>query len=209
MIITYDIQRLIGLNILIITTSLSVIILSNIGLVYAVEFKNYTSEQFKIQFQYPSDWSVDEKMSRFDEGADLQISPSSPGTFITIMYIEDGTELEDVKAATYESLKQSINDYKYEFKVIERPSFLEIDNQSAGTFIYSMKDKYEDYAILWGIQHWDIYAGDHGYLILYMTRASSFDNPENVEIRNKFINSIEFLGDISLIESSNTPSRFG
>lgn len=177
---------------------------------YAVEYSNYTSEQYKIKFQYPSNWNIDEKTSRFEEGSELKISSPILGEGnIFIVYAETLLELggTDVSSATYNTLKLTIDDYKYEYKIIEKPSFFKIDNFDVGTFVYSWKDKYSDYPTLWGTQDWIIPVGNHGYLISYANLASSFDDPQNTEIRNTFIDSIEFLGNVSAIDS-NKPSRF-
>lgn len=50
--------------------------------------------------------------------------------------------------------KNSISgDYSYEHRVIEQRTFLTIDGQKAGTFVYTFKDKYEDNAWTWGISN--------------------------------------------------------
>lgn len=55
------------------------------------------------------------------------------------------------------------------------------------------QDKYEDYAIKWARQYWLLFINDQGYLIAYSSSADTFDKPENIEIRDKFINSIKFI----------------
>ncbi|RPJ32455.1 MAG: hypothetical protein EHM25_00810 [Nitrosopumilales archaeon] len=41
---------------------------------FALQFTDYTSEKYQIQFQYPSDWLIKEKANRSDEGAEIDIS---------------------------------------------------------------------------------------------------------------------------------------
>jgi len=176
-----------------------------------ITYSNFTSEQYKIKFQYPSDWTVDEKTSRFDEGTSIKLSSPSLGAGdFFIQYANDlltGFGNTDLKAAVYETLKDAISDYKYKYSIIEKPYFIKIGDKDAGTFVYSWKDKYEDYATLWGTQMWIVFVGENGYLINFMQPASSFDNADSTEIRDRLINSIEFLDKDN---TTNTQlSRFG
>jgi hypothetical protein len=72
--------------------------------------------------------------------------------------------------------------------------------------LFTSKDKYEDNAWTWGAQHWVVYVGDHAYLISFNERTDLFDSPENTEIRDHFIKSINFLGNTT---ASNVTNRFG
>lgn len=85
-----------------------------------------------------------------------------------------------------------------EYKFIEKPSFFRIDNFDASTFIYSWKvfnvqNKILEKPELWASHDWVFSVEKHGYYIDYMNQAKSFDDPKEKEIRNKFIDSIEFL----------------
>ena len=168
---------------------------------------NYSSDLYQIQFHYPSDWQVHEKTGRFDEGSDLEIkNPALGGGFILVQYGDDPTVdfgSRDFTTALYDMFKSSISgDYSYEYRVIEQPTFLTIDGQNAGTFLYTFKDKYEDNAWTWGSQVWLVYVGDHAYMISFTERTDDFDSPENIQIRDQFIKSINFLGNTT---STNTP----
>jgi hypothetical protein len=160
---------------------------------------NYSSDQYKIRFHYPSNWQVHEKTGRFDEGTDLEIkNPALGRGFILVQYGDDPTVdfgSRDITTAVYDVFKNSISgDYSYEYRVIEQPKFLTIDGQKAGTFLYTFKDKYEDNAWTWGSQIWLVYVGDHAYEISFTERTDEFDSPENIQIRDQFIKSINFLG---------------
>jgi hypothetical protein len=174
------------------------------------QYSNYTSDPYQIQFSYPSDWQVDEKTGRFDEGSDLKIiDPVSFRPFILIQHSNDPiTDFgsKDVRSATFETFKTALTgDYKNDHKVIEQPSFLTLDGQKAGTFLYTSKDKYDDNAWTWGTQVWLVYVGGHAYLVSYSERTDSFDSPENTQIRDHFIKSINFLGNTT---NTNATSRF-
>lgn len=172
---------------------------------FAINFTNYTNAKYNIEFQYPSDWEITEKTSRFDEGADISIDSDSiiDSGYISIIYIDNPIEeigSKDLRTSLYTLFKQTIgNDYSREYRVIEQPSFTTIGNKDAGTFLYTDKDKYEDYAIKWARQFWIVLTNDHGYLISSSSSADTFDKPENIEIRDKFINSIKFIN-----ETNNT-----
>jgi hypothetical protein len=171
--------------------------------------KNYSSNLYQILFQYPSSWELSEKTSRFDEGTDISMSSFSPSGFISIQYLNSST-IQDLglQRAVYEFFKSSIDsDYGKEYKVIEQPSFVTIDKQKAGTYLYTHKDKYEEFATKWASQIWIVYAGNHGYLLSFMTSTNQFDTPEMKQIRDQFLKSIKFLG-VTNQTNNNAPNRF-
>ena len=162
-------------------------------------FTNFTNAKYNIEFQYPSDWELKEKSSRFDEGADISIHSNSitENGLIAIVYSDkliEGFGSSDLRTAVYATFKESLrSDYSREYRVIELPSFITIGDKDAGTFLFTDQDKYEEYALKWATQRWIVFNEDHGYLISYTSSAETFDNPTNKEIRDKFINSIKFI----------------
>jgi hypothetical protein len=197
---------------LVVVASITVIIflLSTYNSAFAVPYSNYTSEKYQIQLQYPTGWDVTEKQSRFDEGTDLKIqSVSMPGGLILMQYLNFTEEpVSDFQTLFYQLYKSTITgDYGKEVKVIEQPSFTTIDGQRAGSFLYTTKDKYEEFGTKVAAQYWIVFAGNHGYLLAFDAVSSVFDDPQNKEIRDHFIKSIDFLG-VSNTTQSNQPSRF-
>jgi hypothetical protein len=194
------------------TTVITSIILLTIGNnAFAVEYTNYTSEKYKIKFDYPSDWTVTEKISRFDSGPDINIeSPTlSKGSFNIVYDDEDLiTELgaSDIETTTY-SMLESETRGKYDIKIIEKPSFITIDNQKTGTYLITLEEKYEDFPIKRANQKWVTIVGDRFYLLSTMGSTNSFDNPENIEIRDHLLKSIKFL-DVQTTGNSSSTSRF-
>lgn len=166
---------------------------------FTINFTNYTNAKYNIELQYPSDWEITEKTSRFDEGADISIDSDSiiANGYISIIHIDNLIEefgSKDLRTSLFTFFKQAItNDYSREYRVIEQPSFTTIGSEDTGTFLYTDKEKYEDYAIKWARQYWLLFINDQGYLITYSSSADTFDKPENKEIRDKFINSIKFI----------------
>src|SRR6188474_183127 len=71
-----------------ITAAISLLFLPSDNQVFAVTFTNYTSDKYQIQFQYPSNWQLTEKQSRFEEGVDIKIQDvSSPTGLIMISHL--------------------------------------------------------------------------------------------------------------------------
>lgn len=195
---------------LLFVSGIAIYMFSNMYPVLAIEYSNYTSEKYQIKFQYPSDWTVTEKMSRFDEGVDIQIKSLTTSGLFTIGLVKANLISEGLNWDTINkfSLEQATNSFENEYTTIEEPSVIKINNHDAGTYVYSWKEKYNDDALLWGVQHWSVFIGDHGYVLTFMTLGKNFDSPENTEIRNKFIDSIQFLGNSTVTSSTEETSRF-
>jgi hypothetical protein len=176
---------------------------------FGIEFSNYTSEKYRIQFQYPSNWEVTEKTNRFDESSDIRINNPLQLTLITISYVpnpiipgtfQDSVDLLFDKLTTY--------DYTKEQKTIEEPTFLTIDGQEAATFLFTSKDKFDMNAVTIGDQAWLVNNVDDNYVISFLALPATFDSPENTLIRNQFIKSIHFLG-VANETAANTTNTFG
>ena len=177
-------------------------------------YSNYSSDRYQIRFNYPSDWEFNEKTNRFEEGTDISIRSFDPAggfSLITVGRLDNLiTEFGsmDLMTGFYDLYKQAIGDYSKEISVIEQPSFINIDGQKAGTFLYTQKDKYDDNALRLANQIWVVYAGDHGYLVSFASTPDQFDNEKNVKIRDEFISSIRLLG-LENATNTNTTNRFG
>lgn len=164
---------------------------------YAVEYSNYTSEKYRIQFQYPTSWNVTEKTGRFDEGFDVAVKDLASGNvYIGITFLPESAAKEFSTAgfafAVNEIFKEISSDYSQEYTTIEEPTFLSIDGKQVGTFLYTLKDKYDTNALKWAQQTWIVNAIDHGYFISFVALPQEFDNLNNVAIREQFIKSIKF-----------------
>jgi hypothetical protein len=165
---------------------------------FAVKYSNYTSEKYGIQFDYPTDWTVTEKTSRFDDGSDIGItSPKLGGVMMSIDYKDAvsllGTlDIEDATKSMIPDLKRSL--LGYEVRIVEEPHLITIDNKTAGTVIIAAEEKYEDPPIKMANQLWVVIIGSKAFLINYIDNPKEFDSPTNTEIRDHFIKSIAFLG---------------
>ena len=104
------------------------------------------------------------------------------------------SDIEDATKSLIPIMKGSL--WGYELRTVEEPHLITIDNKSAGTVVLAAEEKYEDTPIKIANQLWVVIIGSKAYLITYLDNPNEFDSPENTEIRNHFINSIKFFGDI-------------
>lgn len=166
---------------------------------FALQFTDYSSEKYQIQFQYPSDWLIKEKANRSDEGAQIDISNKKIAAGkLRIHFYDDllesfGTSNLDAAFTKFYSVTTT-DDNEYEFKIIESPSFVTIDNQRTGSFLLMFKQKNEVDPITGAVKYWITFVGNSGYKMEFMAIPENFDTPDNIEIRDQFIESIVFLG---------------
>jgi hypothetical protein len=164
-----------------------------------LQFTDYTSEKYQIQFQYPSDWLIKEKANRSDEGAEIDISNKKIAAGkLRIHFYDDllesfGTTNLDAAFTKFYSATTT-DDNEYEFKIIESPSFGSVDSQRTGSFLMTFKQKNEIDPITGAVKYWVTFAGNSGYKMEFMATPENFDTPDNIEIRDQFIESIIFLG---------------
>lgn len=162
-----------------------------------LEYVNYTSYKYKIQFQYPSDWVQSEKISHHDMGADISVSKDggSNGSLFWIVR-GNGTEIGSDLQAGLQHVMKMLNESNAPngYEIIQPPSFTTIDGQMAGTFISYLRHRFGDAELETVEQFWLTYVGSADYyLMAFMAPIQSFSNPENVMIRSQFINSIKIL----------------
>lgn len=166
---------------------------------FALQFTDYTSEKNQIQFQYPSDWQIKEKANRLDEGSQIDISNKKIAAGkLRIHFYDDllesfGTTNLDAAFTKFYSATTT-DDNEYEFKIIESPSFVTIDNQRTGSFLLMFKQKNEVDPITGAVKYWITFVDNGGYKMEFMATPENFDTPDNIEIRDQFIESIVFLG---------------
>jgi len=188
-----------------------IIFLPNINGSFALQFTDYTSEKNQIQFQYPSDWLLKEKANRSDEGSEIDISNKKIAAGkLRIHFYDDllesfGTTNLDAAFTKFYSATTT-DDNEYEFKIIESPSFGSVDSQRTGSFVMTFKQKNEIDPITGAVKYWITFAGNSGYKMEFMATPENFDTPDNIEIRDQFIESIIFLGQNNATNTSGTIS---
>jgi hypothetical protein len=163
---------------------------------FAAPYANYTSDIYKIHFEYPAGWEVVEKKSGFNEGADIELSSHTILGGSVLIFLINNSAYHDMDLRSY--LNQAFNmaisaNNDREYNVVEQPDITTIDNQQAGTFLFTSKDKYDSNGVRLAIQDWVVKTPNSDYLISYVSTPDIFDNPSSEEIRDHFINSIRLL----------------
>ena len=175
------------------------VFIPNVNVSFALQYTDYLSEKYQIAFQYPSDWTIEEKSSKIEKGTEIEVSDKEIGNGkIGIHFYDDlleGFGSTDFDSALSDFYKHRItDDLKFEYKTIQPPSLLEIDGHKTGSFhiMFSQKDEIDP--ISGEVQYWITFVGENGYMIEFLSIPENFDTPDNIEIRDRFINSIDFLG---------------
>ena len=164
-----------------------------------MQYSNYLSEKYQIGFQYPSDWTIKEKSNNLEVGTEIDVSNKKIGDGkIGIHFYDDlleGFGSTNFEFAFSDFYKHRItDDLKFEYKTIQPPSLLEIDGHKTGSFHIMFTQKDEIDPISGEIQYWITFVGENGYMIEFLSIPENFDTPDNTEVRDHFISSINFLG---------------
>jgi len=171
----------------------------NVNVSFGLQYTDYLSEKYQIAFQYPTDWTIKEKSNKIAEGTEIDVSDKKIGNGkIGIHFYNDlleGFGSTDFDFALSDFYKHRItDDLKFEYKTIQPPSLLEIDSHKTGSFhiMFSQKDEIDP--ISGEVQYWITFVGENGYMIEFLSIPENFDTPDNTEMRDRFISSIDFLG---------------
>ena len=183
--------------------------IANINASFALQYTDYLSEKYQIAFQYPSDWTIKEKSNKIAEGTEIEVSDKKIGNGkIGIHFYNDlleGFGSTDFDFALSDFYKHRItDDLKFEYKTIQPPSLLEIDSHKTGSFHIMFSEKDEIDPISGEVQYWITFVGENGYMIEFLSIPENFDTPDNTEMRDRFISSIDFLG---LSNTTDTSGR--
>ncbi len=171
----------------------------NVDSSFALQYSNYLSEKYQIGFQYPSDWTIKEKSNNLEVGTEIDVSNKKIGDGkIGIHFYDDlleGFGSTNFEFAFSDFYKHRItDDLKFEYKTIQPPSLLEIDGHKTGSFHIMFTQKDEIDPISGEVQFWITFVGENGYMIEFLSIPENFDTPDNTEMRDHFISSINFLG---------------
>jgi hypothetical protein len=176
-----------------------ILVTLNVIETFALKYANFTRDKYQIQFQYPSDWVVEEKANRLKEGSEIDVSNKKIGTGeIAIHYYND--LLKSFNTTNFDHLfsdlykERSTDNNRYEYRTVEPPSFLNVDGKKTGSFVIVFKQKAEVDPIGVEVQYWITFVGKTGYVVEFLSTPENFNTSENVEIRDRFIKSIDFIG---------------
>jgi len=181
---------------------------------FALQYSNYTSQKLLVQFQYPLTWEIVENESiepfstihitdrSSEDGGDADMA-----IYSQVLSDQQASNISDtgIRVMTELRLQALENTSSFEYNVIKYPSYLTIDGHEAGTFLYLMRNKMNGFLELYTAQIWNLWVGDHFYRIGFLSKADFFSSANYIEIRDKFINSIKFLGpdNFSVTNSTN------
>ena len=175
------------------------VFIPNVNVSFALQYTDYLSEKYQIAFQYPSNWTVEEKSNKLEEGIEIEVYDKEIGNGkIGIHFYDDlleGFGSTDFDFAFSDFYKhRTADDHKFEYKTIQPPSLLEIDGHKTGSFHIMFSQKDENDPISGEVQYWITFVGENGYMIEFLSIPENFDTPDNTEMRDRFISSINFLG---------------
>jgi hypothetical protein len=177
-----------------------VIILAQGNGSFGLQYSNYVSNKYRIQFQYPYEWQLKENVSESEDITIDSLTNTTEG-FISINLLN---RLITNLAFDYlfDDTFKLTSDGDYAYELIDGPTFTKIDHQETGTYTYTMKSKYNDNAIKFVEQYWLVHLPDRDYFIWFTSTKDNFDSPETTQVRDHFIKSIK-LSDIGDITKSN------
>ena len=171
----------------------------NISETLALKYANFTRDKYQIQFQYPSDWVLEEKANDLKEESEIDVSNKKIGTGeIAIHYYND--LLKSFNTTNFDHLfsdfynERSTDNSRYDYRTVEPPSFFNVDGQKTGSFLVIFKQKAEVDPIGIEVQYWITFVGNTGYVLELLSTPENFNTSENLEIRDRFIQSIDFIG---------------
>ncbi len=185
--------------------------ISNVNASSALQYTNYLSEKYQIAFQYPSNWTIEEKSNEFEDGTEIEVSDNEIGNGKIGIHFYDNL-LEDFGSTDFDFAfsdfyKHRItDDLKFEYKTIQPPTILEIDGHKTGSFHITFSQKDEIDPISGEVQYWLTFVGKNGYMIEFLSIPENFDTPDNSEMRDRFISSIDFLAQPDGMDASGTIS---
>lgn len=93
-----------------------------------MQYTDYLSEKYQIAFQYPSNWTIEEKSNELEDGTEIEVSDNEIGNGkIGIQFYDNLLEdfgSTDLDFALSDFYKHRINDdLKFEYKQYNRQRF--------------------------------------------------------------------------------------
>jgi hypothetical protein len=179
------------------------------------EYTNYTNtDVLKVKFKYPSNWEIEEQVSRFVGNPSVvvsyhysdfvresanEISEVREDLVFKISKIEyDAAAIQrystDLVGFANDVFTTSANDNSQTLNMIEKPSMTTIGGKNASTDLLSAKPIGLPDKAFWAEQNWYTVIGQNIFHIKFNSfPADKFDSSKVTEIRNNIITSVEFL----------------
>lgn len=181
----YTIFNSITLTGFLIVSFLLVTFFINTNEIFAIEYNTYPNQTVDIEFQYPSDWTLDTEV--YDVDPDLEI-----GVLIEKYNKEEMDGVSDLQSFTEDVLEVELEDQSedlYEILKIDDSKITSIGNLEMRTF--TEEYKYEEDPETTTSQYWTTIVGDQGYVIEFYAPTNIFNSTEVGEIRDHFIKSFK------------------
>lgn len=168
---------------------------TNFGL--ALEYNNFTSDRYQLQFEYPADWDFSEKETVTEFGPAINSSGDTrifgTGVFSGVL---SGNSIETTSLE--EMVHQEVEVFQdvMSWKVVEKPNIGKyvIGGEKSATVVFEHEDD-DGQSIV------DLYVYvDHNgkrYFFDFTFPKDSFYNEENEDVRNRILTSIVFTDSIN------------
>ncbi len=171
--------------------------------IFAVEYDTYTSESLNIEFQFPSNWKLDDE----DNQQIVLKDPNDSSIMITITKDPFNRGKGEYRLQSFTDEILEITKEYPSIKIIQNSIPISTENLEMQTFLITDEDKDNNNEIM-PFQYWTFIADGYQYEIIFeQSSLSKFNSPENTELINHFIKSVKFRGDGQSSSSSST-SRF-
>lgn len=166
-----------------------------------VNYVTYSNKELGISFEYPSNWNVQEKTSRFsDAPADVEVSNG----LNSFKYQLDKTGIGDSNFLDLELMADMTQNSllgKSENSLVEGVDLdkHQIDGKDTATFLIKTDRSFGDYAT----QVFIIDVDDRFDAIMYQDTVTRFDTPSSQEELNHILDSFKFIDSGTNDKSNN------
>lgn len=164
----------------------------SINQVYAIEWKNYTSEKYGISLQVPETWTIKEKENRFEDPNSVILETRNPNNSTQWLGIQNIPVMERTVSerglykTTSIMMNVALNNPDNVLVEDVDTTTYKIDGYETGSFLVA-NNNFIDKSFM--LQDND---GD-GFIIRYQNSPDQFDSPQSQEILDHMIKSIKFL----------------
>lgn len=158
----------------------------------------YSNSRLGISFEYPSDWKLTEKTSRFSSDADVEVS-NGFNTFKFVDHkeaIDSGLEFADLEFLAETATNVLVK--PPEDRLIEGVDMksYQIDGKETATFLYTTEFSFGEsssFNLDYATQMFMVENDGKIYNLMYQDTVSKFDTPQSQEKMNHILNSFRFI----------------
>jgi hypothetical protein len=170
-----------------------------------LQWTDFIDNTLGVKLQYPQQWEVKEKESKFDEGPEVIISDNSESNFGKIKIMKPTrASLIDAELATLTAQNAVRNEENSRIIDEINMDVYKIDGEEAGTFLYTLPSPLTDIlaesktesmfgSIVDDIAQQMVISVHGGKMYVFVFEASSDEFESYKEVMDHVFNSIEFL----------------